>query len=353
MIRISQILKDKTKPLPVESKPEGGKQTLIQPENMQIARAVKETLPDIEKSKDIYLRAVQSAKDILKDVHDAKAVEISALKVLLEEMINYFVLGDRTLLNSFYKMYKPGEYLYSHMVNVTILSVALGLKLGYNKSRLNELAIAAYLHDVGMAKMQELALQPRSLSQEEYRQIKEHPAGSAKIVSGINDISQSIISAVIQHHEQVNGAGYPMGLKNKEISEYARIITVADIYEALTHSRMYRKNPSFEAIKEMLSLADSFCDGRILKLLINLIGVYPIGSYIELNTDKIAKVIMPNDDYPLRPVVYIFFDMAAKKLEQPYLLNLTTEPNLYIKRRLSDTEAADILKKQNIVSPIF
>jgi HD-GYP domain-containing protein (c-di-GMP phosphodiesterase class II) len=289
---------------------------------MHIARAMKELEPDIERSRSLYSRAVQLAKEISMDVETKNSIDpglVKNAKSLLEEVINYFLLQDKTLINFFYDDYSTEEYIWSNMVNVMIMSVAVGLRLGFNKSRLNELALAGFLHDVGMIRITKHA----SLTDKEYEQIKEHPSLGAEILSQTQEIPQAVIDAVRQEHERMAGDGYPKGLKDGEISEYAQVIGVADVFETLTHSRVYRKRlPPYEAVKEMLSAEISFFSSKVLKALLDQIGIYPIGSYVHLNTEEIAKVVMVNDNFPLRPVVNIIFDANKTRLENPLLINL-------------------------------
>lgn len=308
-------------------------------QEMQIAKVMRELEPDIQRSKDLYSKVTKLAKELLINVEEKKPIELKPIKDLLEEIINYIILGDKTLFTFFYDDYIPEEYFYNHMVNVMIMSVGMGLRLGYNKSRLNELGLASFMHEVGMMEVKEIAFQPRTLTEDEFNKIKKHPDYGATLLSQIKDITGEVINAVKEEHERMNGKGYPEGRKDGEISDYARIIATVDVYEALTHSRVYRKSLSpYEAIKEMIPCSNTLFDSRIFKILIDQIGIYPIGSYVELNTDEIAKVVTVNEDFPLRPVVNIIFDAKKNRLKEPRLVNLAKEFNLYIKRPLSDEE---------------
>ena len=164
------------------------------------------------------------------------------------------------------------------------------------------------------------------------------------ILSSIKELPEAVIQAIKETHERMDGKGYPKGIKGGELSEYARIIAIADTYEAAIHSRVYRRSPH-EVIKEMLSSASGSFDGRVLKAFINLIGIYPAGSYVELNSAEIAKVISSNDNFPLRPVVHIIFDSNRKRLNEPRLINLAKQFNLYIKDQLSDEDVLRLTKE--------
>lgn len=313
------------------------------PQDMQIAKAMKEIVPDIERSKALYSKGVGLVKELLRNAAEKRLIELQAIikesKELVGEVVNWLILGDKTLYTFFYEDYSPDDYLCNHMVNVMSMSIGAGLKLGYNKSQLDELGLAAFLHDIGMVEVEDIALQPRLLTEEEFNQIKKHPVYGVDLLSQLKALSQAIVYAVREVHERFKGQGYPEGLKDDQISEFARIIGTVDVYEALTHNRVYRKSYlPHEAIKEMLSSGNLLFDTRVLKVLVDQVGIYPIGSWVELNTNEIGKVININDKLPLRPVVNLLFDSARKRLEDPRVVDLAKQFNLSIKNPLSDEE---------------
>ena len=317
------------------------------PQEMQIAKAMKELAPDIERSKALYAKGIQLVKELLVSAAEKKPIEFAAIKDLVAEVVNLLVLGDKVLFTFFYDDYLPEDYLYNHMVNAMIMCIEVGLGLGYNKSQLAELGLAAFLHDMGMVAVRDVASLPRSLTEEELNQIKEHPAYGANILSQIKNFPQSVVYAVQEEHERINGRGYPKGIKDGQINEYSRVIATVDVYEALTHSRAYRgKYSSHEAIKDMLSSGNSLFDTRILKILINQVGIYPIGSWVELSTNEIGKVINVNDNSPLRPVVNLIFDSAGKRSGDTRVLDLTKQFNIFIKKPLSDEEVSHLIKEK-------
>jgi HD-GYP domain-containing protein (c-di-GMP phosphodiesterase class II) len=304
----------------------------------QIAEAMQELRLNKAKSQNLYLTGIQLVKELLKNAEELKPISLEQIKSWVQEVVEQLILKNIELLRPFYE-YAADNYLYSHMVNVAVMSTELGLGFGYNKSRLNELALAAFFHDIGMIKVEKLAFAPRKLSEEEYSQIKNHPAYGAEILSHLKDIPESVIYVVKEEHERLNGKGYPNGIKDGDINEYARIIAIVDVFEALTHDRPYRKKYSpHDAIKEMLSTNNASFDPKILKVFINKIGMYPVNSWIELNTNEIARVIMGNEEFPLRPVVQVFFDRGKNSLKEPRTINLAEQFNIFIKKPLSEDE---------------
>lgn len=356
MVRISDILKKKMqegipqKGVIKEAPKEQDLKALLQekdPQKMKIAQVMKEIQPDMQKSKELYSKALELIKELLKNSREDKPIELTGLKEVVKEVVDTFVLGDNTLLTLAANDYTGDEYPYNHMVNVMMMSIKLGLELEYNKSRLNELGLAAILHDIGMNDFIEMVIEPRALSEEEYSLVKQHPENGAKKLSSLKDVSEAMVTAIREHHERFKGNGYPNDITNGNISEYGRLIATLDVYEALTHSRNYRqkKYSPHEAIKELFTNSSSFFDPGILKVFINQIGIYPTGSWLELNTNEIARVITPNVNFPIRPVINVLFSANKKRLEEPRLINLAKQFNIYIKRPLSDEEVLEIIKE--------
>jgi len=311
---------------------------------MRIAKAMKETVSDKARSKNLYLTGIQLIKEVLTNAEELKPINLVQLKQWVSDIVDCLISVDAELLRLFYE-YTSENYVYSHMVNTTIMAAEVGLGLGYNKSQLNELGLASFLHDIGMINVEKLAMETRRLSEEEYNQIKNHPLYGADILSKIKDISEPVIYVAKEEHERMNGTGYPQGLKDGEISEYARIVAIADVYEALTHNRPYRKKISaHEAMKELIAPNPQF-DSGILKVWINKVGVYPISSWVELNSNEIGKVMINNNEFPLRPAVYILFDETGHKLKNPHVINLAKQFNLFIKKALTDEEIAKEVKE--------
>lgn len=312
--------------------------------SMRVAKAMKATPLDKAASQNLYLTGIQLIKEVLTNADGLKPINLVQAEYWIGGIVDCLISANAELLRLFYE-HVSENYLYSHMVNTTIMSGEVGLGLGYNKSQLNELGLASFLHDIGMIKVEKLGMETRRLSEEEYNQIKNHPLYGADILSKIKDIPEPIIYAAKEEHERMNGTGYPSGRKDGEISEYARIVAIVDVYEALTHNRPYRKKISpHEAIKELIANNPLF-DSIILKVLINKVGIYPISSWVELNSNEIGKVMINDNEFPLRPVVNVLFEGTGQKLKDHHVINLAKQFNLFIKKSLRDDELVAKIKK--------
>jgi len=354
MVRISDIFKKhpQERHSRAEHKPkeEPPKETIPPPppqdaDSMRIAKVFKETASDNARYDNLYLAGIQLIKEILTGTEQSKPADLDRTRAWIKNITESLFFNDKEFLRLFYE-YGSENYMYTHMVNTAIMSAEIGLGLGYNKSQLNEVGLAGFLHDIGMAKVGNLQMQERRLTEAEYSRIKEHPFYGADILSGIKGVSEPVIYVARQEHERVNGTGYPRGLKDGEISEYARIVMIADVYEALTHNRPYRKKISaHDAIKELISSHPLF-DSAILKVLINKLGIYPLSSWVQLNSNDIGKVIINNNEFPLRPVVHILFDSTGRRLREPQIVNLSKQFNLFIKRALGYEDLASEIKER-------
>jgi len=290
-----------------------------------------------QKTKQLYNQTIELVKEILRKGLNTEPIEGEEIKVVVEKLIDQLALGNFELI-ALTRNSTPENYLYAHSTNVCILSIVLGLGLNYNKKRLIELGVAGILYDIGMIKVCDISQKPAKLTDEEYDKISKHPIFGAEILGLLKDISQIVIYVTQEHHECVNGTGYPKALKGKQINEYTKIISITDAYEALTHPRAYRdKILPFDAIRTILRDKEHF-DSNILKVLIERIGIYPIGSWVELSSGEVGKVIRINKLNPLRPIVDIVLGSQGQKVTESKIADLTKTPNLNIKKPLEDSE---------------
>ncbi|MBF8277578.1 MAG: hypothetical protein HW390_2651 [Candidatus Brocadiaceae bacterium] len=220
-----------------------------------------------------------------------------------------------------------------HGINVMIFSIKIGEGLGYNREQLIELGLAALLHDIGMCKIpDDIVKKEGSLTNEEYALIKKHPQlGYDIIINTQGNKYQWLADVVFQEQEREGGQGYPRGITGKEIHEYAKIIGMIDVYEALSHSRPQRKRfLPYEAAKVIVNSSKNAFAPRMIKMLINKLSCFPIGSYVVLNSKAIGRVVETNESSPLRPAIAMLYEPMGKRLPVPKLVKLQDTPLLYI-----------------------
>lgn len=197
------------------------------------------------------------------------------------------------------------NYTFQHCLNVAVLSISTGISLKLSEHMLNDIGLAGMLHDIGKMLIPiEILNKPGKLSKEEYEILKTHPVNAIKQLK--NMVKPEVLRAIEDHHEKLDGTGYPHGKKEDNISPYARILAICDVYDALTSDRPYRKSvfPN-EVVEYLMGCADTHYDYNILKHFIKIIVAYPVGTFVKLSNEKLAVVVKNHSENILRPLVRI------------------------------------------------
>ncbi|PMJ91549.1 HD-GYP domain-containing protein [Vibrio sp. 10N.261.55.A7] len=219
------------------------------------------------------------------------------------------VLVDTDALRCVSALRSKDEYLLEHSVNVSCLLVTFGKHLGLDKETLKQMAIGGIIHDIGKTKVKDEVLhKPARLTPEEFEHMKLHQVYADEMIIEIKGLSQISRDVCLMHHEKLDGNGYPRGLKGDQIPQHARMVCIIDIYDALTADRCYKKGmSSAEAFKIILGLTPNHLDADLVYKFINSIGVYPVGSIVELSDGKVGIVWSSNAAQPLKPEVKCFY----------------------------------------------
>ena len=221
----------------------------------------------------------------------------------------------------------------SHPVNMVIYAIKIGIGLKYDKEQLIKLGIGALLHDIGMSKIpKEVVNRNGKLTEEEFELIKKHPQYGYELLLTLGKDYTWLAEISLQEHEREGGQGYPKGLKGDSIGEYAKVIGIVDIYEALTHSRPQRKRFfPYEAVKEIIKSEKGFFHPKILKVLLTELAVFPLYSCVRLNSNAIGQIVEIDKNRPLRPTIQILYDSQGRKIQEKKITRLADNPLLYIK----------------------
>lgn len=196
------------------------------------------------------------------------------------------------------------DYTFRHSVDVSAMAVIIAKSMGLSKDELREVAIAGLLHDVGKAKIPaEILNKPGKLSEEEFGFMKQHSLFGYKLLKEKGKYSESILLGILQHHEKLNGKGYPMGVPGAQIHKYARIIAVADVFDALVNKRVYKEPfPKGQALEMVISMTQEL-DIDIMMHFLRSVILYPVDSIVPLSNGEMAKVVENIPNYPMRPIV--------------------------------------------------
>ena len=211
--------------------------------------------------------------------NDAMAIDISALKT-------------------------SDEYTFKHSVDVATISMIVAKKMGMSDTEIHEIGVTGLLHDVGKTKIPpEILNKPDRLNDAEFEVMRQHSVFSYRIIQDNPDLSDEIKLGVLQHHEKINGAGYPMSVPGNKITPYAKVLSVADIYDALVTERPYKSAFSQREAVEMIMSMTQELDLFAMKSFLQSMILYPVDSIVELSNGEKAKVVKNSPYYILRPTV--------------------------------------------------
>ncbi|WML50363.1 HD-GYP domain-containing protein [Neobacillus sp. PS3-34] len=266
---------------------------------------------------DLFLQSVSQFK---KEFHSWQAglpIDIAKIRALLLPVLMKMENNNSEVYNLYHYSTKD-DYLYQHCLAVGIISAYIGNSMGLQKGDIVQLALAGCLADCGMAKINPAILHKKtSLTLSEYEEVKKHPIFSYRMVQNISVLRQETKLAILEHHERIDGSGYPLGEKEQKIHLYAKIIAVADIFHAMTSERLYRRKQSPFKVLEMIS-EDSFgkFDISIIKALVSGIINVSSGSRVLLSDGRIAEIIFIDEKQPIRPLVKIIDTEEMVQLEK-------------------------------------
>lgn len=223
-------------------------------------------------------------------------------------------------------------YTFEHSVNVCVISLVIGICLGYNNKKLRELGMGSMLHDIGKIMIPDSILKkPAPLTVTEFEEVKKHTIYGYEILKKTGKLS--LISAFIAfgHHERYDGTGYPFQLKGENIHKGARIVAIADVYDALSSDRSFRKRlKDNEVFEYMTTYGASGFDPIALESFVKHIDIYPVGSGVILNTNEIGIITQRNPNYPTRPLVRIITGKDGKSLRQYREIDLSEDFSRYV-----------------------
>jgi len=272
----------------------------------------------------VYDNAIGAVEDILREARMGRIPSTEDAAEVVEEMKD-LVLTDKGALVGLSLIKSYDEYLFNHSVNVSVLSLALADEVEVPKEHLSDIGLGALLHDIGKVETpKEIIRKPGKLNPEEWDIMREHPVKSHEIVKKMTGISEMAARIVYEHHVRFDHKGYPSLSEGQKTHPYSQIVTIADTYDAMTTLRTYQNafNP-----KEALDLMEQKLVGATIDPVyfdgfVKLLGIYPVGTLVRLDTNEIALVIDVRPDNYLLPKVKIVMDPAGKRLPEPVEMEL-------------------------------
>lgn len=259
-------------------------------------------------SNEVRISLARRLNSVLTVDNDEKTLskEIENLQTIISELVDE-ILSKRELNLNLLELKMFDSYTYFHSVNVAIISLAIAYHLKLSRMDMLIVGTAALLHDIGKIFVgAHLLNKPARFTEDEYEIIKTHCQKGYDILSVGNNLSIKIAEAVLSHHEHYDGTGYPNGIKGEEINLFSRIICIADVYDALTSNRPYRKGSSvMEAIEYIMANSGTLFDTRLVKIFTSRVYPYPVGASVKLSNGEMAVVVSNNREFCLRPKLKI------------------------------------------------
>ncbi|MBD3344334.1 MAG: HD domain-containing protein [Chitinivibrionales bacterium] len=275
-----------------------------------------------------YEEALSETTELLNRCAQGGDVNAQEVRSTVSRFVKLFVTDKNILLNISGIKHKGKDYLYSHSLNVCLLSVNIAAACGYNEFQVMEIGMGAILHDVGMLLLPEkIRIQEKKLTEDEWFEVQKHPILGLHLMEKIKGLPESVPIISYQSHERVNARGYPKQRGTRLIHRFAKLVQVADVYEAMSSPRSYRRPLiPYKAMENIIKMTKrNLVSSEYTKAFLQYASLFPVGSLVQLNDDRIAKVIDTNKDSFAKPVVSVLTDKSGT----PYSKEKITQIDLH------------------------
>ena len=281
---------------------------------------------ELKKAREIKKEAKQTVHSIMDDVRFGKQIETVKIENVVSQMVESIFRNQDALL-SMGRLKKIDEYTYMHSMAVGVLMIAFGKHLGFDKETLQKVGVGAIMHDIGkMHVPEELLVSDKKLDDSEYEIMKEHVIHSRTILEKTEGITPVSIQIAAQHHERIDGSGYPEGLKGDEISKFGRAAAIADVYDAMTSKRNYQQRfEPTEVLRKLFEWSEHFYDRQMVQQFIRCVGIYPVGTLVRLESGLLAVILKHGEENLLQPTVKIVYNANKNRYVKPNIIDLSKD----------------------------
>jgi HD-GYP domain-containing protein (c-di-GMP phosphodiesterase class II) len=301
---------------------------------------------EITKAKELFNESKNIQRQIFADAQQGRELNLTPVIEITNQTIDT-VFKNADALACVINIRKKDEYLLEHSVSVSVLMTIFDRFLKIDKKIIQQLSIGAFLHDVGKINIPEKILnKPGKLTDDEFTVMKSHVNHSIKIIESTPGISRLSLEVTALHHEKLAGTGYPFNIPKEKITKYGRMIAICDIFDALTANRCYKDGYShLKSFSILRSLAQKeHLDEHLVDLFIKCMGVYPVGSLVELSSNKLAIVESRNDGDPTNPKVRSFYNAVDGRYVMAEDIDLSSDKDFIVKGVRADDFDLDMNK---------
>ncbi len=277
---------------------------------------------ELARAQKLCARSKAAVVEMFSDVRMGHAVELEHAAELVEE-ISDSVLRHPNALISLARLKTSDEYTYMHSVAVCALMIALARQFGLSEEQVREAGMAGLLHDIGKMAIPDAILnKPGKLTDAEFGTMRRHPEAGSKMLRDIQQVSALVLDVCLHHHEKFDGTGYPHRLAGEQISLFARMGAVCDVYDAITSDRPYKRgwDPA-ESIRKMAEWKGHF-DEKVFQAFVKSVGIYPVGALVRLESGRLGVVMEQHEKSLLTPRIKVFFSARSKVPIPPEIIDL-------------------------------
>ncbi|UCD36513.1 MAG: HD-GYP domain-containing protein, partial [Nitrospiraceae bacterium] len=277
---------------------------------------------ELEQARQIKKDAKKTVHMIMEDVRLGIPIKTEEAERVVDTMIES-IFRNRNALIILGRIKQTDEYTYLHSMSVCVLMISFGRNLGFTPVQLREAGVGALLHDIGKMKVPRDILSSRTkLTNSQYDIMKKHVEYSRFMLSEADGISSLSLTLAAEHHERINGMGYPGGLRGDEISLYGQAAAIVDVYDAMTSQRCYQQRfEPTEVLKKLYEWSDSY-NTSLVQQFIRCVGIYPVGTLVRLDSGLLGIVLAHGRNNLLQPLVRVIYDSRRSRHVTPYHLDL-------------------------------
>lgn len=292
------------------------------------------------KAKKTFFSAISVVHNNMNQVKNHNNINVAKTKRVVQNLIDV-IIEDEAALMEMTALRNFDDYTYVHSVNVCVLALILGHHLGLDRRRLSNLGVGSLIHDIGKTKLPvELVNKPDSYDEYDWELMRKHPIYGVKFILKTRNVEETTAraaSAIYEHHIAYDGSGYPDLLKKRMPTLFARIVAICDTYNAMSSGRVYhrKKNLPDEVVTNMVNRAGKGFDPILLKVFVNAMGIYPVGTVVALSSNQVGIVTKNNPKDPENPKVKIVADQGGLlQLDKVKVIDLSKESDIIVTRMI-------------------
>lgn len=319
---ILSVVVDMSKQLPAKAVEEAAADAPVEATTVEVSFDA-----EIAVATKLHSKGKQIQKTMLESIGKNLPVDIAIPEAFTNNLVSSIDRNPNALM-CMTKIREKDTYLLEHSLNVAILLANFATHLGMEEEQVQELALSGFLHDIGKIKIpDEILHKPGRLDDQEMTIMQDHVYYGTKVLTEMG-IPLSIVETIGQHHERLDGYGYPEGLRGEEIPQFGRMIAIVDTYDAITADRCYKVGMSSKkALQILMQDSPVKYDEGLVEQFVQCIGIFPVGSLVKLNNEKIAMVLKQHPIHATKPLIKVFYSIRGNHYLQPKELDLAAASN--------------------------